>query len=31
MNPFHSLEAIELAEFFDPDLFTLHPELLEQC
>lgn len=31
INPFHSLEAIELAEFFDPDIFTLHPELREQA
>ena len=31
INPFYSLEAIELAEFFDPDIFTLHPELREQA
>ena len=31
MNPFHSLEAIDLAESFDPDIFTVHPELREQA
>ena len=31
MNSFHSLEAIELAEFFAPDIFAVHPELREQA